>query len=560
MDEVVRDILDALRKGDLDAKDVDRIIRRHSKQAHDGRRVFAKKRILPHYLKVKREDGDTWRSWNVDDELDARFLRTLQMKPRRTASGVATITVITKPWPCANSCVYCPNDPRMPKSYLSDEPACQRAERNHFHPYLQVASRLRTLQQMGHDTGKVELIVLGGTWLDYPKDYRIWFISELFRALNDLDELRETALAEAERALVPERNGDTCLTSIDELKTLHFANEQAAHRAVGLVVETRPDTISCETLLELRTLGCTKIQMGVQSVDDRILELNGRRERTDMIRRSFELTRLFGFKTHAHFMVNLLGTTPESDKLDFLTFTNDPAYRPDEVKLYPCALVANTELVKCYQDGSWRPYSEEELVDVLCADMLATKPYTRVSRMIRDISAKDILVGNKKTNLRQIVDEALAPHAAQVQEIRFREISTEAVDLNSLRIQVIAYETTATDEHFLQWVTPEGKIAGFLRLSLPHAEALEQYVELPIAPGEAMIREVHVYGFATAVDAQSASAQHRGLGRTLVERACAIAHEAGYGSINVISAVGTREYYRRLGFADNGLYQQKALR
>ena len=136
------------------------------------------------------------RSWNVDAELDERFVKALQMKPRRTASGVATITVITKPWPCGNNCVYCPDDPHMPKSYLSDEPACQRAERNLFHPYLQVASRLRTLGQMGHATDKVELIVLGGTWLDYPQDYRVWFTCELFRALNDAPEKRAGALAE----------------------------------------------------------------------------------------------------------------------------------------------------------------------------------------------------------------------------------------------------------------------------------------------------------------------------------------------------------------------------
>ena len=552
MDDVVRDILDALRDGEVDAKGIDRIIRAHSKLAHDGRRVFAKKRILPHYLRVKAENGSTWRSWDVDDELDARFVRAMQMKPRRTASGVATITVITKPWPCANSCVYCPNDPRMPKSYLSDEPACQRAERNHFNPYLQVASRLRTLRQMGHDTGKVELIVLGGTWLDYPHDYRTWFIAELFRALNDDDNTREAALGADE----------TCnphAVSRDDLDKLHAANEQAGHRCVGLVVETRPDTITCETLRELRLLGCTKIQMGIQSVDNRILEMNGRRERTDTIRRAFEMTRLFGFKTHAHFMVNLLGATPESDKIDYQEFVRNPAYRPDEVKLYPCALVDGTKLVEHYRANAWRPYTEEELVDVLCADMLVTEPYTRVSRMIRDISAKDILVGNKKTNLRQIVDESLAPWAGQVREIRFREIATETVDLETLQLETIAYETTATDEFFLQWVTPEGKIAGFLRLSLPSLEALSQYESLPIGPGEAMIREVHVYGFATSVDTQGASAQHHGLGRELVERACDIARDAGFTHMNVISAIGTREYYRRLGFEDNGLYQTKQL-
>ena len=554
MEEAVRDILDALREGDLDAASVDRIIRKHSKRAGDGRRIFAKKRILPYYLAEKEQGSALWESWNVDEVLNARFLRAMQMKPRRTASGVATITVITKPWPCANSCVYCPNDPRMPKSYLSDEPACQRAERNLFHPYLQVASRLHTLQQMGHDTGKVELIVLGGTWLDYPCDYRRWFVSELFGSLNDDAETRNAALADPDGLFRPERT-----VPLEELAALHAANEQADHRVVGLVVETRPDTINTATLREIRELGCTKVQIGVQSIDDHILALNGRMERADTIRNALELARLFGFKTHTHFMLNLLGATPESDIRDYRTFATDPSYRPDEVKLYPCALVAGTELVDRYEDGSWRPYTEEELVDVLSADMLATPPFTRVSRMIRDISAKDILVGNKKTNLRQIVDEALRPRAGEVREMRFREIATEDVDLDSLRLDEVRYETTATDEVFLQWVTPDYKLAGFLRLSLPFPEALAKHENLPIGPHEAMIREVHVYGFATAVDAQGSSAQHHGLGRQLVERACAIARDAGYKRLNVISAVGTRDYYRSLGFEDNGLYQLKRL-
>ncbi len=555
MDEVIRDILHELREREsLSAAQLDRIIRRHSERAHDGRRIFAKKRILPFYLAEKQRGGDLWNSWDIDEELDARFLRTMQMKPRRTASGVATITVITKPWPCSNSCVYCPNDSRMPKSYLPDEPACQRAERNHFHPYLQVASRLRTLQQMGHDTGKIELIVLGGTWLDYPRDYRYWFISELFCALNDSDQARQGALDRSNEAFRTEG-----LIDEKKLVTLHAVNETAAHRVVGLVVETRPDTITTATLRELRALGCTKVQIGVQSISDSILKANGRHESLDTIKRALELARLFGFKTHTHFMLNLLGATPETDKRDYLTFATDAAYRPDEVKLYPCALVAGTELVNNYEDGSWSPYTEEELIDILCADMLVTPAYTRVSRMIRDISAKDILVGNKKTNLRQLVDEALAARTAEVQEMRFREIGTEEVDVSRLSIDEISYETTATDEVFLQWITPENKLVGFLRLSLPHADALSRYEGLPVGEGEAMIREVHVYGFATAVDSKGASAQHRGLGRQLVEHACTIARKAGYKRINVISAVGTRAYYRKLGFSDNGLYQQKSL-
>lgn len=560
MERVIVDILDALKTNEtLDAAQLDRIVRAHSKRAHDGRRIYAKKHILPYYLRIKSENGPLWASWGVTDELDARFMRTLQMKPRRTASGVATITVITKPWPCANDCIYCPDDERMPKSYLSDEPACQRAERNLFDPYLQVASRLRTLQQMGHATDKIELIVLGGTWFDYPADYRSQFIAELFRACNDTDAARKAALAD-----IDAREGDT--TMIDDsaggygIAKLHAANEQAKHRVVGLVVETRPDTVTAARLAELRALGCTKIQMGVQSIDPEILAANGRRERPETIRRAFELARLFGFKTHAHIMLNLYTATPETDKRDYLTFVTDNAYKPDEIKLYPCALVAGTQLVEHFEDGSWRPYTEEELIDVLCDDMVATPPYTRISRMIRDISAKDILVGNKKTNLRQLVDQRLAETGAPVAEIRFREVGTGEIDLSELVLDEVAYETTATSERFLQWVTPEGRIAGFLRLSLPHPDAVEAVGdELPVKPGEAMIREVHVYGFATKIDAEGASAQHHGLGGKLIERACEIAREEGYSALNVISAVGTRAYYRRFGFVDNGLYQQKTL-
>lgn len=537
-------------------KELDRIIRQHSKRAHDGRRVFAKKRILPYYLEARSEGGARWRSWNVDGDLDALFVKTLQMKPRRTASGVATITVITKPWPCRNSCVYCPNDSAMPKSYLSDEPACQRAERNAFHPYLQVARRLRTLSNMGHETGKVELIVLGGTWLDYTDAYRTWFISELFRALDDSNSAREAALLEYdENGIAPSDEHGEC-----ELEELQRKNECTEHRVVGLVVETRPDTITCETLTHLRQIGCTKVQLGIQSIDERILKSNGRRECIDDISEALNLARLFGFKTHAHFMLNLLGATPDSDKRDYRRFVSDSRFLPDEVKLYPCALVDGTELMKCYEAGTWRPYEEEELLDVLCADMRATPDYMRVSRMIRDISAKDIVAGNKKTNLRQLVDERLECERFPIREIRFREIATSSVSLDHIELTDTPYETQATTEHFLQWVTPENRIVGFLRLSLPHAESVSRYSgKLPIRLGEAMIREVHVYGFATNVDSTASSAQHRGLGRALIERACKIARANGYTAVNVISAVGTRAYYRRLGFSDNGMYQQKAL-
>ena len=626
MEDLLLDILDELRglsdddgPASLGPLELDRIVRRHNRGVANNARHLSKRYVLPYYLRVREQDPGRWRSWDVDPALEARLLRTLRMKPRRTASGVATITVITCPLPCSSDCAYCPNDIRMPKSYLSDEPACQRAEQNYFDPYLQVATRLRALHQMGHSVDKVELIVLGGTWSDYPRAYQVWFVRELFRALNewpqDGDGLRsryahyrdlglsndpaenarrvapfqarvdageegygkafrryyegagETDAAAGERAAAFRAATSIMHATMDELRAEQSRNETAPHRVVGLVIETRPDRIAPGSLAFFRELGCTKIQVGIQSTRQEVLDKNDRGTTVAQVRRAFSLIRLFGFKIHAHLMVNLLGSTPRDDKGDYRTFVGDPGFIPDEVKLYPCALVAGTRLVGRYEAGEWRPYTEAELLDVLVADTLATPPYVRISRMIRDIGADDILVGNKKTNLRQMVDGRIAELGAggEVRDIRYREIARSEVDLSALSLEDVAYETAVSHEHFLQWVTPEGRIAGFLRLSLPKWDELGTGAldvcadELPTRPGEAMVREVHVYGQAAHLGRADSSSQHRGLGRALVERACEVARDAGYVRLNVISSVGTREYYRRLGFADAGLYQRREL-
>lgn len=581
------------------------LIRAANRGISDNADHLAKKHLMPFYLSIKANDPARWNAWGIDQGIGRRLERLFQVKPRRTASGVATIAVITKPWPCSSDCLYCPNDLRMPKSYVADEPACQRAERNWFDPYLQVASRLHALNEMGHVTDKVELIILGGTWSDYPASYQRWFVAELFRALNEAaDPAKADGSAAARRALYEQagipRDEGGCARRVDgaqrridagetryneefsalygegsawetvaswqiaawsEVERQHAANEQGAHRVVGLVMETRPDAVDKQAFADMRRLGGTKVQMGIQSLDARILEANRRPIDPNAIRRAFELARMFGFKTHAHFMVNLLGATPEDDKRDYSRLMGDPAIAPDEIKLYPCALVAGTDLVACFRNGSWRPYDEEELMDVLSSDLLATPAYCRVSRMIRDIPANDILTGNKKINLRQMVeieaDRRADAAGTPVREIRHREIGVEGADPDRLRLSEIPYATTVGDEVFLQWVTPENRIAGFLRLSLPHPDALED--DMPIAPGEAMIREVHVYGRVAGLHRVGGGAQHRGLGRALVERACSLARKRGYGAVNVISAVGTRGYYRNLGFEDNGLYQQRRL-
>ena len=606
MEDFLLDILNHLRSlpperaGDaLAPLELDAIWRRHNRGAREGDRRLSKRFILPFYQRTKQRDPIRWASWNVDATLEERLVRTIRMKPRRTASGVATITVITRPQACSSDCLYCPCDLRMPKSYLAGEPACQRAEHNFFDPYLQVASRLRALSQMGHSVDKVELIILGGTWSDYPRAYQIWFVRELFRALNDWpiadealrrrygsyrelgltnDATRLAAFVAPQQALVDrgEKSYNDALrdlyqesrphqaaakrmgATLDGLATEQLRNESASHRVVGLAIETRPDLITPASLTLFRQLGCTKIQ----STRQETLDANGRRTSIEQVRRSFSLIRLFGFKIHAHLMVNLLGSTPESDKEDFRTFVSDPGFLPDEIKLYPCALVAGTRLVRLFERGAWRPYDREELVDVLASDVLATPPYVRISRMIRDISAGDILVGNKHTNLRQMVESEIEAcgRASDVAEIRFREMGTERIDADALELEIIPYETTNTSERFLQWKTPDGRIAGFLRLSMPHQEYVAAHAdELPVHLGEAMVREVHVYGKAARLHASSDGAQHLGLGKHLIEEAARIARDEGFSHLNVISAIGTRAYYRSLGFEDAELYQQRML-
>ena len=657
MERALLDILDQLRSGQtLDAEGLAKIIRSHNAGIRDNARRTSKKKLLRFYFETKNGDPDRWVTWNLDDNLESLLLRTLRAKPRRTASGVATITVITKPWPCEGNCVFCPNDLRMPKSYVHNEPACQRAERNFFDPYLQVTSRLRALTQMGHITDKVELIVLGGSWTTYPEEYQCWFVARLFEALNDagrdaeaskanetnhemnapaaqatshetdmpnpnvasLDEAEGSAinspcsswpsLAEQKAAVIRNSYHECGFSTNDEVLSSWIApvqakisdqqitynqgfaltygedsrwarlvseqkanwneverqqriNETAKHRCVGLVVETRPDALDEAALATIRHLGCTKVQIGVQSCNEALLAKNGRQMPTESITQAFELLRLFGFKVHTHFMANLLGSSPEQDADDYHTFVTDERFRPDEVKLYPCVLLGGTKLQQLHAEGRWHGYSASELTWLMTKNLLATQPYTRVSRMIRDFSAKDIIEGNRTANLRQLVESIVQEDGGVISEIRHREVASTRIDAEELCLDVIAYKTTATQEYFLQWVTLSNAIAGFLRLSIPKAAAINRYDTslIPVKETDAMIREVHVYGKVERLHEANEGTQHLGLGRKLVQRACEIAQEEGRDRILVISAIGTREYYRKLGFVDEGLYQAKVL-
>jgi elongator complex protein 3 len=486
-------------------------------------------------------------------EADENLLAAIRLKPVRTLSGVTTVTVLTKPYPCPGKCIFCPDDVRMPKSYLPDEPGAMRALEHNFDPYTQVRSRLEALTAVGHPVDKVELLILGGTFSAYRRDYQEWFVKRCFQAMNvsQPGESNETRGEQMEGSPQPGRTSDH-----GSLAQIHFMNESAPHRNVGLSIETRPDEITPGELAWLRSLGVTKVQMGVQNLDDRILALNQRGHTVAEAHRAVALLRAAGFKVVLHWMPNLLGATQDSDRADFPRLWEGLC--PDEIKIYPTQLLQNSPLYEHWQRGEYHPYDTDELVALL-ADVKPSIPrYCRVNRIIRDIPSTHVIAGNKRTSLRQDVTLELARRGTRCNCIRCREVRGEKVDATALQVDDLVYAADGAEEHFLSFVTAGDQIAGFLRLSLPvTGSPATDLVDLEQA---AIIREVHVYGQSLALGtAQAGASQHSGLGTRLMLAADRIAREKGYRRMAVIAAVGTRQYYLERGFERGNLYLVKTL-
>ncbi|GAB4579047.1 MAG: tRNA uridine(34) 5-carboxymethylaminomethyl modification radical SAM/GNAT enzyme Elp3 [Anaerolineales bacterium] len=505
-------------------------------------------------------------------EPDTKLLERLRMKPMRTLSGVTTVTVLTKPYPCPGKCIFCPTDWRMPKSYLPDEPGAMRALQHQFDPYTQVRERLAALEAIGHPTDKIELLILGGTWSSYRRDYQEWFILRCFQAMNESSD--EFNRSETTTEVIPTNSQEfpgvprssynvpepldhgPLLTYHTDLLAAQRFNETAQHRNVGLVIETRPDHVTPDELAWLRHLGVTKVQMGAQSFDDHILEINKRGHTVRETRDATAMLRAGGFKIVLHWMPNLYGATSDSDRKDFTRFWE--GFCPDEIKIYPNQLLANAELYEYWQRGEFHPYETDELIHLL-ADVKTTIPrYCRVNRVIRDIPSTNVVDGNKRTSLRMDVHKELKRRGQKCECVRCREVGKERVAPDELRFDDLTYSAAHAEEHFLSFVTPSDKLAGFLRLSLPDQSAPP--TGLRDLTGAAIIREVHVYGQSLAVgDEQDGAAQHIGLGTQLIARAEQIARAQGFARLAVIAAVGTRKYYEDRGFERGELYLVKPL-
>ncbi|MFC1987119.1 elongator complex protein 3 [Chloroflexota bacterium] len=467
----------------------------------------------------------------------------------RTISGVTPVAVMTQPMDCPGQCIYCPTYPATPKSYTSESPAVLRAKRCGYDAQKQVKLRLKILSEMGHPTDKVELIIMGGTFLAYPRDYQYQFIKDCYDALN----------------------GEESAT-LEEAKLL---NEVARHRCTGLCLETRPDWCRQEQVDRMLEFGTTRVELGVQTLDDEIYRLIRRGHRVADVVKATRLLKEHGFKVHYHWMPGLPGSTPEVDLELSRQLFSDARFRPDGLKIYPTMVVEGTELEKWYHDGRYQPYPDGTMTN-LVADIKSIVPgYVRISRVLRDIPSKFIVAG-LKDSLRDVLKQRMKQLAVECRCIRCREYGHRAQDgweIGEPRLARMDYEASGGREIFLSFEDERETLFGLLRMRIqtgviarPGLETSQVKAANKLSPPTstkiALIRELHVYGPEIPLKQQNlAAAQHKGLGKALLTEAERIAREEFQAQqMVVLSGVGAREYYRsEFGYISRADYMVKSL-
>lgn len=463
------------------------------------------------------------------------FEKILKKRPIRSLSGVAVVAVLTKPWPCPGQCIYCPTEKNIPQSYLSGEPAVERAKALNYDPYTQTQKRIEMLKKNGHPVDKIELIVIGGTWSYLPKKYQTWFIKRCFDAANSTPN-PAPSLIKAQKK-----------------------NERAEHRLIGITLETRPDYITLKEIERMRKLGCTRVEIGVQITDDHILNLNQRGHSVATIIKATKLLKNAGLKVCYHFMPGLWGSCPQKDLKKFQELFSSPQFQPDMLKIYPCVVTKGSKLYTLWKKKKYQPYSDSVLTNLLIKMKTIVPPYVRINRVIRDIPSWQIEGGSKISNLRQYLAIKMKEKNIPCQCIRCREIKSTSVKSQNLKLKKYYYLASDGQEIFLSFVTAqEKKLVAFLRLRWPLKSKTKK--QLPVLRNKALIRELHTYGQLVSLQKKDQkAAQHSGLGKKLIKEAEKISKRQGYRKIAVIAGVGVRKYYRSLGYRLQNNYMIKNL-
>ncbi|AKB84271.1 tRNA uridine(34) 5-carboxymethylaminomethyl modification radical SAM/GNAT enzyme Elp3 [Methanococcoides methylutens] len=491
-----------------------------------------------------------------NDEEQKKVRDTLRRKPVRTISGVAVIAAMTSPCACPHGvCVPCPGGPNStfnsPQSYMGREPATMRAMQYEYDPYRIVSGRLSQLKQIGHEVDKAELIVMGGTFSSRAIDYQEWFTKRCLEAMNDFSGT--------------EWRDDVHLIGKDHpyvtVEDVQKANETAAIRNTGITFETRPDWTDQGHVDRMLELGATKVEIGVQSVYDFVLE---RMRRGHTVQETVESNRMLrdsALKVGFHMMPHLPGVDSARDLRGFKRLFTDSKFMPDYLKIYPTLVTEGTQLHEMWERGEYEALDDEAAVELL-ADIKAILPkWVRMQRIQRDIPSPQILAGVRKSNIRQLAKERLEARGGRCRCIRCREVGHNVLkgnepDPGSIELTVDSYESCGGKEHFISFEdTTKDILIGFLRLRFPNSPHRYELQD------SALVRELHVYGSMVPVGRGAAGAdwQHRGYGAELLENAENISREAGYSKISIISGIGVREYYRKFGYYRDGVYMSKDL-
>ncbi|MFX1603406.1 MAG: tRNA uridine(34) 5-carboxymethylaminomethyl modification radical SAM/GNAT enzyme Elp3 [Promethearchaeota archaeon] len=464
----------------------------------------------------------------------------MQKRPVRTVSGVAVVAVMTEPHKCPHGkCAYCPGGPDLgvPQSYTGHEPATMRGLQHDFDSFRQTNNRLNQLSTIGHSIQKVELIVMGGDWCSKDSEYRESFVKGSLDAMNG-----------------------SVSSSFDASKKL---NETAEVRNVGLTFETRPDLVTPENVDDMLHMGATRVEIGVQTLSDEILETVQRGHDVDTTVRATKTLRDSGLKVCYHMMPGLPGSSPEQDLKDFETLFSDSRFQPDMLKIYPTLVVQNTKLYDWWVDGTYSPYTNDEIVDIVSQAVGKMPEYVRIQRMQRDIPLHQIEAGLSKGNLRELVYHRMQEMGLRNPTIRYREVghyqmrSEKALSSDQVQLIRRQYEANEGTEIFLSFEdTDLDVIFGFLRLRKPSEEAFRPEVKDGV-----IIRELRVYGPVVDIGERDPEAwQHLGMGERLIAEAENIGRdEFGSHRILVNSGLGVKPYYRTLGFDDHGPYLSKNL-
>jgi len=454
-------------------------------------------------------------------------------KPTKTLAGVTPIAVMCKPRKCKHgTCLYCPSL-NVPQSYTPKSPPVLRAERLAYSPYKQIKSRLNAFEAMHHPTDKIELIIMGGNFLDYPEAYKHNFIKACYDALNNKKS-----------------------KNLEQAKKI---NENATHRCVALCIESRPDTIvnQKDLVTELLNFGCTRVELGVQCLDDKIYKLVNRGHQLKEVIEATALLKKFGFKIGYHMMIGLPGSNKKKDFEMFQKIFKDERFKPDQLKIYPCQVIRGAKLEELFRKGKYKPYTKEEIQSLIIKIMKIIPNYCRVMRIMREIPPEFLIAGTERIDLRKDIEEKLRKDKSKINEIRFREIGFEFRDklpkekINTdLELKITKYRASDGDEYFLEIINKDNILFGLARLRINKDSKNEM---------KAIIRELHVYGQSLAIGEKSKKklGQHSGFGKWLMGEAEKITKQNKIKDLWVISGVGVRGYYRKLGYAQLGEYMKK---